>query len=275
MQDKNIFDIYYKKALNEAKNFDHIFLNEILDFARSFQSGFQKGLEGKFFEGDKKTNQISIKNKPKKGQIIVAPNSGAMVKSVGVIAKVVSDIDNEGQWEIEIINRDPDPSKFVSYFETTKPEYTDGVITTRDFLLRTHYDQGQQQPQPTPTPQPTPQPTPSQPPLEPPDGTTVTSKKSGKQYKYDANKKIWIDINTKKALNKNASDTITTNWQKKQQQQTTPQPTPTPQQQNQKQFVITYGSGPEYPQLRCTVGYNTVYPTWYDEKEYMKGIKNN
>jgi hypothetical protein len=269
MQDKNIFDIYYKKALNEAKNFDQIFLNEILDFARSFQSGFQKGLEGKFFEGDKNLNALSVKNKPKIGQIIVAPNSGAMVKSVGVIAKVVSDIDNEGQWEIEIINRDPDPSKFVSYFETTKPEYTDGVITTRDFLLRTHYDQGQlQQPQPTPTQQPTP--TPSQPPLEPPDGTTVTSKKSGKQYKYDANKKIWIDINTKKALNKNASDTITTNWQKKQQQQTTQQTT---QQQNQKQFVITYGSGPEYPQLRCTVGFNTVYPTWYDEKEYMKGIK--
>jgi hypothetical protein len=254
MQDKNIFDIYYKKALNEAKNFDQIFLNEILDFARSFQSGFQKGLEGKFFEGDKNLNALSVKNKPKKGQIIVAPNSGAMVKSVGVIAKVVSDIDNEGQWEIEIINRDPDPSKFVSYFETTKPEYTDGVITTRDFLLRTHYDQGQQQPQ-----QPQPQ---QQPSSQPQDGDQIDMGGKSGINTWDAKKKKWIMQN---GLENPASGQVTNSWNKKQQQTT--------QQQNQKQFVITYGSGPEYPQLRCTVGFNTVYPTWYDEKEYMKGIK--
>jgi hypothetical protein len=260
MQDKNIFDIYYKKALNEAKNFDQIFLNEILDFARSFQSGFQKGLKGDFFEPSEKGNVIGFKNKPKIGQIIVAPDSGAMVKSVGVIAKVVSNIDNDGQWKIEIINRNTDPSKFVSYFQTTKPEYTDGVITTRDFLLRTHYDQGQQQQQQQQQQQPL---------TEPPDKAKGTSK-TGKEYIYDSNKKRWINSKTNMFMNSTNEPSFTRKWlsdynQKQNQQQTKPQ--------NQKQFVITYGSGSEYPQLICTVGYNTVYPTWYDEKEYMKGIK--
>jgi hypothetical protein len=65
--------------------------------------------------------------------------------------------------------------------------------------------------------------------------------------------------------NENSNNYIPESVKPKAQQQT--------QTQNQKQFVIKYGSGSEYPQLRCTVGYNTVYPTWYDEKEYMKGIK--
>lgn len=281
MQKGNNFDYFYKKALNDDK-FKEIFMEGLLgglgnivkgtaNFASSVQSGFQKGIKGQFIEPDKdedepskknEADKIGFKNRPKKNDIIVSGEGG-------IRAKVTSDdIDSDGQWDIELF-QNPDPSKQLSYFETTNPKYMDGVITTRDHLLINHYDQGQQPSQQQQQPQPPQQ----QPLIEPPDGTiskTINKTTNNKtKYIYDANTKLWINVKTKIPLNKTASATKTLNWQKKQTQQQTQNQ---PKKQKQKKYTITYGSGSEYPVLTARVGFNTIYPTWYKEEEQLKNF---
>jgi hypothetical protein len=252
MQKGNKFDYYYEKALNDDK-FQEIFMEGLLgglaNVASSVQSGFQKGMKGQFIEPDKdkpdKPDKIGFKNKPKKGDIIISDKGG-------IRAKVISkSIDSDGQWDIQLF-QNPDPKKQLSYFETTNPKYMDGVITTRDHLLLTHYDQGQQAP-----PQPPPQPP------QPQNGDKVDmgAAKSGINT-YDATTKQWVMLNGKPNP---ASALVNDEWVKQQTQNQ-------PQNQKQKDYTITSGSGSEYPILTARVGFNTIYPTWYKEKEQLKNF---
>ena len=250
MQKGNNFDYYYKKALNDDK-FKEIFMEGLLsglgNFASSFKTGFQKGLEGNLFDNkDKEDNKnkpdkIGFKNQIKKGDIIVSDKGG-------IRAKVISNkIDSDGQWDIELF-KNPDPTKQLSYFETTNPKYMDGVITTRDHLLINHYDQGQQ---------------PSQ---QPQDGDQIDVGGKSGMNTWDAKTQQWMMPNGQPNP---ASGSITSTWIKQQTQQQTQNQ---PQNQKQKKYTITSGSGSEYPLLTARVGFNTIYPTWYKEKEQLKNF---
>ena len=273
MQKGNNFDYYYKKALNDDK-FKEIFMEGLLsglgnavkgaaNFASSVQSGYQKGIKGEFIEPDKdedkqdnfkdwmslqnkqnnkdKADKIGFKNRPKKNDIIVSGEGG-------IRAKVISDdIGSDGQWDIELF-QNPDPTKQLSYFETTNPKYMDGVITTRDHLLINHYDQGQQ-----PSQQPQQQP-------QPQNGDQMNVQ-SGINT-YDAKTKQWMKPNGQPNP---ASGSITSSWIKQQTQNQ-------PKKQKQKKYTITSGSGSEYPLLTARVGFNTIYPTWYKEEDQLNNF---
>ena len=285
MQKGNNFDYYYKKALNDDK-FQEIFMEGLLsglgnavtgavkgaanvadsvgkvvkgaaNVAGSFKDGYQKGIKGQFIEPDKeKPDKIGFKNRPKPKDIIVSGEGG-------IRAKVVSDIGSDGQWDIELFTN-PDPKKQLSYFETTNPKYINGVITTRDHLLLTHYDQGQQAP-----PQPPPQP-PQQQLTEPPDKAKGISKK-GNEFIYNSNKKRWVNSKTNNFMISTNEPSFTRKWlndynQKQNQQQTQTQ------KQKKKDYTITSGSGSDYPLLTARVGFNTIYPTWYKEEDQLKNF---
>jgi hypothetical protein len=135
MLDDNPFDNIYKKVLNEET------LNEFIsDFTTGFNQGLELAKQGKgFWQGDKKENkqtEIGINqnentsNSPKIGQIIATPKSnGKYIK-----AKVLTKIDKKGQWEVELINDDPNSKNYLYYSDI----YPEGIIASPEYMKKTH-----------------------------------------------------------------------------------------------------------------------------------------
>ena len=129
MLDNNPFDNIYKKVLNEET------LNEFIsDFATGFKQGLDSSQQGKgFWQGDKKedkTTTIGMENQPKIGQIIATSKAnGKYIK-----AKVLTKIDKKGQWEVELINDDPNSKNYLYYSDI----YPEGIIASPEYMKKTH-----------------------------------------------------------------------------------------------------------------------------------------
>ena len=219
-------------------------------FAQNVSGGFQQGMKGQWSNTKEKADTIGFKNPPKIGQVIVTQQG-----DVKIYGKVLNKINSKtGQWNIEIINKNPKAT--YSYFQTTK--YPEGIITTLDQLLADHIDPNNRKPQQQQQQQ-------QQIRQVPNDGEQIKTK-SGINV-YNAALKQWIIQSTNKP--NPASGAIMNSWKRLQQQNQQ-----TGQQQNNRtinrRWKITYGTGAEYPALRCAVGFNTRYPNWTDEKETLK-----
>jgi hypothetical protein len=255
MNNEDSFNTIYREVTKDVDLFQEGVFSAIekaakgtVNFAKDFSTGFQQGMKGQWSNPKDKADTIGFKNPPKKGQILVTQQG-----DIKIYAKVLSGIDNKtGQWDIEIINNYP--NKTYSYFETTK--YPEGIITTLYQLLADHIDPNNKQPSQQQQQQQIRQ--------VPNDGEQVKTK-SGINV-YNAALKQWIIQSTNKP--NPASGAIMNSWIKLQQQNQQK-----PQQNNKtinKRWKITYGTGAEYPALRCAVGFNTRYPNWTDEKETLK-----
>jgi hypothetical protein len=252
MNNGNDFDLIYEKAIKDINLFEENFLKGIgnalkstAGFASDVATGFKQGMEGNFFDFNKKIPTIGLKNPPKEGQIIISDKGN-------IKAEVISDIDDkDGQWDIEIKNDDPDKRNWLWYYQTTNPNHINGIITTEDYLLKTLQDDTQQQQQQQQQQQPP----------QPKDGDKVTVSSGVNEWKVDkkTGKGQWIMPN---GSPNPAPGSVNNAWIKQQQ---------AAQQQNNQQQVsvnrykITYG-----PSSTCRVGFNTPYPNWYDAKQKLK-----
>lgn len=130
----NSFDDIYKKCLKE---------NILSDFSSGFQKGLEKAEKGKlpWQKNDSDTNNknqnsknaktIGFENKPKVGETILFPlNNGTFIK-----AKVLTNINQKGQWEIELLN-DKNSADPLYYY--TSDKYINGVITTPQEIKKKH-----------------------------------------------------------------------------------------------------------------------------------------
>lgn len=249
-KDVDLFQEGVVSAIKGAANGVEKAVTGAAKFAQNVSGGFQQGMKGQWSNTKEKADTIGFKNPPKKGQILVTQQG-----DIKIYAKVLSNIDKKtGQWDIEIINNYQ--NKTYSYFETTK--YPEGIITTLDQLIVDHIDPNNIKPQQQQQQQ-------QQIRQAPNDGEQFKTK-SGINV-YNAALQQWIIQSTNRP--NPASGTIMNSWKKAQQQNQQ-----TGQQQNNrtniKRWKITYGTGAEYPALRCAVGFNTRYPNWTDEKETLK-----
>jgi hypothetical protein len=125
----NSFDNTYKECLKE---------NILADFSSGFQKGLEKAEKGKLplqkDESDtnkKNAKTIGFENKPKVGETILFPlNNGTFIR-----AKVLTNINQKRQWEIELLN-DKNSADPLYYY--TSDVYTDGVITTPKVIKKKH-----------------------------------------------------------------------------------------------------------------------------------------
>ena len=131
----NKFDNTYKKCLKE---------NVLANFASGFQKGLEKAEKGRLpwqkgEEDDKNksskykenTNFIGFQNPPKVGETILFP----LENKTYIKAKVLTRINQKGQWEIELLN-DKNSADPLYYY--TSDKYTKGIITTPTVIKQKH-----------------------------------------------------------------------------------------------------------------------------------------
>ena len=273
MNNEDSFNTIYREVTKDVNLFQEGVFSAIgkaakgtVNFAKDFSTGFQQGMKGQWSIPKEKADTIGFKNPPKKGQILVTQQG-----DIKIYGKVLSSIDSKtGQWDIEILNKNPDAT--YSYFQTTK--YPEGIITTLDQLLTDHIDPNNKQPSQQQQPQ-------QQLPLKqvrkkPKDGEEINTPNSGINV-YNAASDKWIIKNTNKP--NPASGSLMNGWKNLEQSKVKKQNdaiikrNKKAKKQNKtinKRWKITYGTGAEYPAMRCAVGFNTRYPNWTDEKETLK-----
>jgi hypothetical protein len=130
----NSFDNTYKECLKE---------NILADFSSGFQKGLEKSEKGlapwqkdnpkgdKEDKNNKNENYIGFQNIPKVGEKILFP----LKNSKYIKAKVLTSINQKGQWEIELLN-DKNSADPLYYY--TSDVYPDGVITTPIHMKSKH-----------------------------------------------------------------------------------------------------------------------------------------
>lgn len=138
----NRFDNTYKKYLKE--NILSGIAGGMTDFAGGFKKGIEKAQEGRPFWVDNPKNEkekelkniksIGFQNKPKKGELIKYP----LRNNLYITGKVLTNINQKGQWEIEIVNDKNSADPLYYYISDI---YTDGIITTPSYMKQKHKTQ--------------------------------------------------------------------------------------------------------------------------------------
>ena len=129
----NKFDNTYKKCLKE---------NILTNFASGFQKGLEKSEKGRLpwqeMGSDKKEETqkqnlkpIGFENKPKINETILFP----LKNNTFIKGKVLTNINQKGQWEIELSNDKNSADPLYYYISDL---YPNGVITTPNYMKSTH-----------------------------------------------------------------------------------------------------------------------------------------
>lgn len=131
MNQNDPFNNIYKKFSNKA----YIMENILSDFTTGFKKGLESTKTGTApwaMDNSKqeKIPKVGKENPPSVNQIIATSKSnGKYIK-----AKVLTKMDSKGQWEIELINDDPNSENYYYYSD----KYPHGIICSPETLKELH-----------------------------------------------------------------------------------------------------------------------------------------